>query len=370
MLPRSLVRHAPFLATISMSTPLSLEQFAALNDELAALARAGIPLEKGLSDLAPSLPGKMSRLTAEMAKRLAAGESLTAVLNDPQWQTPPGYAVIVEAGARSGRLSAALQDVAEMARRIRDLQRYTLLAFVYPTIIVVAAYALLMLGVVWVIPHVLDAYEPLTESPPRHWQWLLRVCETWPYWAPWPPIALLALLVWQWRRAAGFHRRSTHDSPFRRTWLSSPARVLALARLATLLDLLDLLLAYQTPLPDAIELAANASGATVWQRGAGSLATRLRAGERLTWDLIVRCGLPSALGWIAASPANLGGATAERPLRRAASDCWRRADRELNLLSRRLPLQLELAAGFLVALPVVLIVLVPWIDLLKRLASP
>ena len=353
-----------------MSTSLSLEQFAALNDELAALARAGIPLEKGLSDLAPSLPGKMSGLTAEMGRRLAAGESLTAVLNDPRWNTPPGYAAIIEAGARSGRLSAALQDVAEMSRRIRDLRRYTLLAFVYPTIVVVAAYALLMLGVIWVIPQVLGAYDLITEASPRHWQWLARVCETWPYWASGPPIALIGLLVWQWRRAAGFHRRSTHDSPFRRTWFSSPARVLALARLATLLDLLDLLLAYQTPLADAIELAAAASGAIGWQRGAGLLATHLRAGERLSWELIVRCGLPSALGWIAASPASLGGTTAERPLRRAAADCWRRADRELALLSRRLPLQLEVAAGFLVALPIVLVVLLPWIDLLTRLSSP
>ena len=42
--------------------PVTLEQLLALNDEMAALVRAGIPLERGLVDLGREVPGNSARI--------------------------------------------------------------------------------------------------------------------------------------------------------------------------------------------------------------------------------------------------------------------------------------------------------------------
>jgi hypothetical protein len=61
----------------SISAPsLTLDQLAALSQEIAALARAGVPLDRGLRELGRELPGRLGKLAAEMSGGLAEGKAL------------------------------------------------------------------------------------------------------------------------------------------------------------------------------------------------------------------------------------------------------------------------------------------------------
>src|SRR5262245_19183177 len=96
---------------------LSLEQFIALNDELAALARAGVPLEKGLADVCRDLPGRLGAAAQTLGVRLNAGEGLAQIIAEDQSAFPPVYRAAVLAGLRSGRLAVALEGISTTARR-------------------------------------------------------------------------------------------------------------------------------------------------------------------------------------------------------------------------------------------------------------
>ena len=50
----------------SSGTPISPEQLIALNDEIAALIRAGIPLELGLRELGGDARGALSRISLQL----------------------------------------------------------------------------------------------------------------------------------------------------------------------------------------------------------------------------------------------------------------------------------------------------------------
>ncbi|MBI3465755.1 MAG: type II secretion system F family protein [Planctomycetes bacterium] len=59
---------------------ISLDQLIAFNDELAALVRAGLPLERSLCELAPDIPGSLGDTVQVLAARLSRGESLPQAL--------------------------------------------------------------------------------------------------------------------------------------------------------------------------------------------------------------------------------------------------------------------------------------------------
>src|SRR5262245_23436798 len=87
--------------------PITLEQLAALSDEIAALARAGVPLDRGLRELARDLPGRLGKLAGAMGTRLEEGRPLDGVVEDLGAALPPAYRSVIAAGIRAGHLPAA-----------------------------------------------------------------------------------------------------------------------------------------------------------------------------------------------------------------------------------------------------------------------
>src|SRR5436305_15337361 len=100
-----------------MTDAISLEDLIALNDEIAALVRAGAPLEQGLSLAGEDLPRGLRHIADDLAVRMRQGASLSAALAASDRRVPPLYRAIVEAGVRSGRLPAALESWSGIARR-------------------------------------------------------------------------------------------------------------------------------------------------------------------------------------------------------------------------------------------------------------
>ena len=111
---------------------MTLNDLIALNDEIAALVRAGVPLEQGLAELGADMPGRLGQVAAALAERTARGESLEQALTDQAVALPPAYRAVVQAGVRAGRLPAALEAVAASARRTAETQRAAMVAVSYP----------------------------------------------------------------------------------------------------------------------------------------------------------------------------------------------------------------------------------------------
>ena len=73
-------------------TTATLDDLIALNDEIGALVRAGVPLEQGLAELGDDMPGRLGRVAAAVAERTARGESLQQALADHALALPPRIA--------------------------------------------------------------------------------------------------------------------------------------------------------------------------------------------------------------------------------------------------------------------------------------
>ena len=340
-----------------MARRLTLEEFTALNQELSALTRLGVSLELGLAGLSRDLPGKLGRVAGAIAERLGKGETLERILECPSFGLPPAYRAVIAAGSRSGQLTRALEETAATARRVASVRRSLVLILTYPVIVVSIAYASLLVSLVWMTPKVLDALAgPLAELPAR-WSWLRFLADSVVWWAPWPPLIGMAALLW-WQRGSSWRRWS---------WQGGSGTRVDPSRMATFLDLLGLMIGNLVPLPEALVLAADAAGVGRWQTGARTAAERLEAGERLSRTLLVESGLPAGLGWLVA-----GSSSPDRWahwLRSAADGYRRQADRRQARLEQRWPIILSVGMGGGLALPLLIIMVLPWIELIQNMLS-
>src|SRR3954454_2228285 len=86
---------------------ISLGDLIALNDEIAALARAGLPLERGLREVGEDVSGALRSAMVDLSARMERGGSLAGALAAGGGRSPPVYRAVVEAGVRGGRLPLA-----------------------------------------------------------------------------------------------------------------------------------------------------------------------------------------------------------------------------------------------------------------------
>src|SRR6266496_5805088 len=81
--------------------PLSADDLITLNEEIAGMARAGLPLDQGLAALAREMGrGRLQRVTKELAADLQEGRTLPEAFDRQGTRVPPFYAGLVSAGVR------------------------------------------------------------------------------------------------------------------------------------------------------------------------------------------------------------------------------------------------------------------------------
>ena len=350
----------------SRSGTVTIDQLLALNAEIAALTRAGVPLERGLLVASRDLRGHLGKVTSALGRRLSRGEGLVEALEAEGRSIPPLYRAVVEAGARSGQLSVALEGIARYVRGYSEARSAIGLALWYPIQIVALAYALFV-GFVWlVVPRFVAAYESfrLTESVPlRLLSWL---GDTAHYWWPVGPIALVVLAV-AWVRSGSAARFHAPTWTWLRLfpWMKS---ILANYDTANFSELLALLLEHRVPYPSALILAAESTGNPRLTRDARQLAesvSRGNAGAAALGALDRRSFLPM-LRWVLATGMQQGSLVAA--LRNLADVYRNRAQYHAEKLSLLLPTFLMLAIGATATLLYGLALFLPMTKLLRELA--
>lgn len=117
---------------MAQAKPLNLQDLALLNQEIAALVRAGVPLEAGLVMAGQSGSGAQEVLMLRLAQQLREGQSFAEALQSVGGDLPKLYRAVVEAGARTGRLPDALESLATFAQQTLQLRRRIDLALMYP----------------------------------------------------------------------------------------------------------------------------------------------------------------------------------------------------------------------------------------------
>jgi type II secretory pathway component PulF len=344
---------------------MTLNDLLALNEEIAALVRAGVPLEKGLAELGADMPGPLGQAAIALADRTARGDSLEQALADQAVALSPAYRSVVQAGVRAGRLPAALESVAASAHRTAETQRAAVVAVSYPLFVFALVWCGLAIFSQTLAPSLAQSFHKMNvpgEGVFAALAWLGRWA--W-YWGPAVPIVLAVVMFSWWyacTRATVLHSRR---ADWLMGWLPWMGQVLRCSRSAAFLEILALLIENQTPLDEAVALAASASGDPKTLQAAQQLTDMLRRGQ--TQPAPGEPDFPPLMNWLVLAVGQ-GGALLPA-LQHSAATYHRRARNQSDLLRVLLPAFLTVVVAGSITAAYALLLFVPYAMLLKSLAK-
>lgn len=259
---------------------LTWEDLNLLNQQLVAITRGGLPLAESLRATAQGLRGpRLRAVLKELSKDLERGRGLSEAIERRDQAFPPVYIGLLRAGERSGNLSGVLDHLCSYSARMVALKREFAKVIAYPLLVLFAICAFTLFLVRWVVPELASFYTAFQAPLP----WATRLLanagelsarignEGWGYLA-----ALLLLIV--------LAVRTVPRSMTGACAIESVVRYIPLlkrryyaAAVSRFSRAFGMLLANRAPLPEAITLAAGASGSGLLARAA---ARAVKAAEK------------------------------------------------------------------------------------------
>ncbi len=132
---------------------ISRSEFLLFNQQLAAITRAGIPLERGLHELSKEITSRsMRKLIDGIADDLEAGVSIEKAFEKRQKHFPPLYSKILKAGVETGRLSEMLTSLNRHISMSNQTRRIVFEATAYPAVILALAAVIISIVFMFIIP--------------------------------------------------------------------------------------------------------------------------------------------------------------------------------------------------------------------------
>ncbi len=346
--------------------PVTLEQLIALNEEIAALVRVGVPLGQGLQRLGRDMPGRLGEVAQTLAERVNRGENLCAILEANPQTFPSAYRAVVAAGLRTGRLARALELLTETAEHLAEAHRIVVAAFVYPLMVFLLAWGLFVFFVLKIAPVVAIALSEF-EAPGRaFFAHLASWGSTAAWWGPAIPGAVLVSAgAWAFfcRRAMSLEPRA---AGLLLGWLPWTRRMLHYFRIAVFSEMLGLLVENDVPLDAAVVLAAESVGSARSMRASRTMAGSLQRGDSLT-DFSDDAGLPPLVSWLLATGQAQGGLLSA--LRQSTGFYYRRAKYQAEAARLLVPIVVSIVVAGGVTFAYALTVFGSWILLLRSLAG-
>lgn len=344
----------------------TLDDLIALNDELIALVRSGVPIERGLLAMRGDLSGRLQKLTDALAARIERGESLEQALASSELNLPPVYAATVRAGVRGGRLAAALEQLAGTARRIAQMRRTVGLAVMYPLLVVtVACFIFALVGPLWA-QGLAKAHEVQRVPMSGLSTITLNIADSLAPFAYWlPAVMLLLILLWVW--ATGLARSAqpaTSARLFR--WLPGLGRMLRYSSAATFCEVLGLLVDHQVPLDEALPLAAATSGDDRLLAASETLADQIRGGQTASSSDPKLRRIPALVRWMLSGSGETG--RSALAIRAAADDYHQRTLHLVEWMQIVVPILLVLVMGGAVVALFTFTVFGPWTEFVNNIA--
>lgn len=350
-------------------TPKSVTtaELLALATETAALARAGLPLERGLRTISGDVPRGLREALLRLAERLEQGASLPDAFDAAGNRLTPVLRAVVATGVRARRLPAVVEQFVDAVRQRLELHRLVSGALIYPVLVVLLACLVLLFVTQYAVAEIGDGFDtfrtPLTgisrtivEWRERAWLtpgWLLlgvAICAV----LCWPALALLQRLLW--RRSGPGARRIPLYGP-----------LVADAQTANFVGLWSVLAEQNVPLVESLRLSADACENRPLAAQARRAATRAERGEPMPAVVGALVSLPASVRWSVAL-ASQHGQLAE-VLAGHASLYHQRAASRAVLLRTLLPALLVTVLAGTATLVCVWLLFYPWSTLLNELAE-
>ena len=244
---------------------MSMENFMAFNQELAALLRAGLPLLQALDLMLERMEDQVMRsVLSEVRDQVRSGAELSDAFASFGDLFPPLYASSLKAGEKSGELEQVIRRFIRYLRLLLNARKRVISALVYPAVLISLSTVLVGIMTVYVVPTFSKFYDDLDAELPAITQITLAVS----FWLRHNLLYLLAALV----VGMIFFRRWLQTTEGRETFDRLRLRLPILGSVFQLFGIsefcrsLATLLAGGIPLVTAAETAVKSVGNTYMSR--------------------------------------------------------------------------------------------------------
>ncbi len=185
--------------TRAFGDKLSTVEIALFTRQLASLLEAGLPLEQSFTALLEQAERTYLRdLIASIRSEVMAGASLSDALSQHPRDFPDIYRALVASGEQIGQLARVLSRLADYIERRNSLVQKVKLAFTYPAIVTVVAFAIVIFLLTYVVPQIVSVFANTKQQLPfltvmmlaisdfvRNYGWIVAV------------VVIVAWLVWR-----------------------------------------------------------------------------------------------------------------------------------------------------------------------------
>jgi type II secretory pathway component PulF len=334
-------------------TTATLEKVLALNEELAALDAAGIPLELGDTDR--STEETLAKINSSLALRTSLGQPIDKALVEDT-DLPAVYRYAVLTGLEANQPSLTLDGVSRQPAAWTDWHRTLGRALLQPLVLFVLAYVGFIFLCLLFAPMLASVYEQMRQLPNIGVR-ILMVCRRWvSVWGPLVPL-LLAAGAFFWNARSKMIRPQLWGS---RHYLRTITNAVFAEQVASLLSA-------GVPFSESVRTAAKASGAAELVAAGEVVAVHERGAILPATETQKLAILPPLLRW--ALTQDLGDEPLPDMLRFIGETYRQSADRQASIWQAALPTFVGAFIGGVILLVFSLSMFGPYIALLYDLAS-
>ncbi|MDB5961658.1 MAG: gspF [Massilia sp.] len=180
---------------------LSQVELALFTRQLASLLEAGLPLEQAFTALLEQAERAYVRdLVASIRAEVMGGVSFSDALSRHPRDFAEIYRALVAAGEQIGQLARVLSRLADYIERSNALVQKVRLAFIYPAIVTVVAFAIVIFLLTYVVPQIVSVFANTKQKLPVLTVMMLAVSDFVRTYGIFVAIAAIGAFV-AWRRA-------------------------------------------------------------------------------------------------------------------------------------------------------------------------
>lgn len=255
-------------------------EFLLFNEQLAALTRAGIPLEQGLRELARDAGSpKMRTLIDGIAEELEQGVPIDQAVQKHQKDFPPLYGLILKSGVETGRLSEMLTNLNRQLQIEQRTRRIVIESLTYPAVVLVLTMVIISFLFLTTVPGFREVLSDMSDGrarPPALTNFIFSLSDN--VWHIWLGIGIvIAIAVFVWTLLSTTTAGRCSKERFLRS-LPLIGRVFKNGLLARFSECMSVLVNAGCTLDDAVELSGQSSSSELLRQDCALLAARLRQG--------------------------------------------------------------------------------------------
>ncbi len=259
---------------------LSADDLIFFNEQLASLAEAGIALDDGLAQLARDVESpRVRRWIDDLVMDLRRGTPLDQAIAKRESGLPILYSRVIRAGIASGELPATLLNLNQHLRFGGETRRLVWQLAAYPLLVLALALTLTSFFVLGIVPQFREIFADFGANLPGLTLLMLSMSESY-------PVIMLAFIVIVGGIALGWNalRLSMGGRAFRESvlfMLPAIGQTYRNSLIARFIRAVSTAVATGIPLPQALRLAADATGSVRLITDAERLAGEVERGHSI-----------------------------------------------------------------------------------------